>query len=312
MVAKLLSLLLVPPPSDGADDAADDWQPDPDVVKLHHFCSLTLMDHVGNELVCGGRLQDAKAACVRGDCSCCGFDRLWFKTLRPKLVYDSGKLKPGVSRVWLTKMQWDRLKTGGDGSSSEDELRQSREGTVIELLDELKLIQDAWIPHRFNIVHAKVAAKECEENNPPGVVLESSDFSENGEIVKKDALQQEYWTIIYYTLLISIAWFLLSEVWKDRASLLPVGASVTVELEGASTPGSLVPGAGSYFATIESGPDPAGSYVVARVNSERATVPRPLLRHRKAHRVAFLQITNDKTHDGFASQAFASRRLEFF
>ena len=59
--------------------------------------------------------------------------------MRKKLVYDSGKLKPGVSRVWLTVIQWDRIKTGGDGSKSEDDLRQRCEGTLIEFLDQASI-----------------------------------------------------------------------------------------------------------------------------------------------------------------------------
>ena len=36
------------------------------------------------------------------------------------------------------------------------------------------------------------------------------------------------------------------------------------------------------------------------------------MRHRKWYRIAFLQVTNDKKHDCWSSQAFASRRLEFY
>lgn len=313
VVAKLLLLLLEPPSMDAdADNSPEGWQPDPDVKRLHAFCELTLMSDVGNELVCAPCLQDANAACIKGECSRCGFKMLWTKTLRPKLLDSYGKLKPDISRVWLTKMQWDRVKTGGDGSSSEDDLRQSREGTVIELLDELAPIQDTWVPHRFNIVNAKRSAQECEQNMMPGMVFGNSDFSENGEIVVKRAMQMEYWVIVYYTLLISINCILISSVWIDRESRLPARAEVTVELQGASVPGSLEAGAGSYHATVESGPNENGEYVVFDATGQRVTVPRELLRHRRMHRIAFIQITDDKTHDGFAAQAFAKRRLQFF
>ena len=146
----------------------------------------------------------------------------------------------------------------------------------------------------------------------PGMVFGNSDFSENGEIVVKRMLQMEYWIIVYYTLLISINCVLISSVWTDRASQLPAGAVVTVELQGASEVGSLEAGAGSYHATVESGPNASDAYIVFCANGKRATVLRALLRHRKMHRIAFLQITNDKTHDGFASQAFAKRRLQYF
>jgi hypothetical protein len=41
-------------------------------------------------------------------------------------------------------------------------------------------------------------------------------------------------------------------------------------------------------------------------------VRRENLRHRKWYRLAFLQVTNDKKHDCWSSQAFASRRLAFY
>jgi hypothetical protein len=41
-------------------------------------------------------------------------------------------------------------------------------------------------------------------------------------------------------------------------------------------------------------------------------VRRDNLRHRKWYRLAFLQVTNDKKHDCWSSQAFASRRLAFY
>ena len=42
---------------------------------------------------------------------------------------------------------------------------------MIELLDELKPIQDAWVPHRFNIVNAKISARECMERMILGMIL---------------------------------------------------------------------------------------------------------------------------------------------
>jgi hypothetical protein len=164
VVAKLLALLLIPLPADDEDDAVE---PDAgaeemraQLGELRDFCQLQLMSQVGNAMVspCASCLQEANAQCLRG-CGKCGFQRLWSKGIRPKLVYPSGKLRPGVSRVWLTKMHWDRVKSGGDGSSSEDDLRQKREGTVIDLLDEFEPIQNTWTPHRYNIVNAKVSVQ---------------------------------------------------------------------------------------------------------------------------------------------------------
>ena len=173
MVAKLLDVLLKPKPSDDADSAsAEPDPPDPDIKALRDFCALDLMSEVGNQLVCAPCLQDAEAKCLRGECSC-GFKQWWKEGVRPKLVYANGTLKPGVSRVWLTKMQWDRVKTGGDGSSSEDDLRQRREGTLIELLDEFEPVQNTWVPHRFLIVHAKARDALLE----PQLELNSTQFN---------------------------------------------------------------------------------------------------------------------------------------
>ncbi len=90
------------------------------------------------ELVCAPTLQDAQPTCLLGQCALCGFHGGVWQPVRKTLVFDShpGKLRPDVSRVWLTRIQWDRIKTVGDGSNCEDDLRQKREGTVIEFLDE--------------------------------------------------------------------------------------------------------------------------------------------------------------------------------
>ena len=53
-------------------------------------------------------------------------------------------------------------------------------------------------------------------------------------------------------------------------------------------------------------------YSVRTADGESMTVRRENLRHRKWYRLAFLQVTNDKKHDCWSSQAFASRRLAFY
>lgn len=105
--------------------------------------------------------------------------------MRPKLVDEYGKLRPGISRAWLTPIQWECLKTGGDGSSSEDDLRKSCEGTPIELLDRFEPVQKAAVSHCFHIDHDKVATKEMLENATPGVLFCDSDWSENGSVQPK-------------------------------------------------------------------------------------------------------------------------------
>ena len=56
----------------------------------------------------------------------------------------------------------------------------------------------------------------------------------------------------------------------------------------------------------------AVEYLVKPPNGNPVTVRRSLLRERKWHRIAFLQFTPEKKHDGFTTQAFFDRRHEFF
>jgi hypothetical protein len=51
---------------------------------------------------------------------------------------------------------------------------------------------------------------------------------------------------------------------------------------------------------------------VRTTDGEVSLVKREYLRNRKWYRIAFLQVTNDKKHDCWSSQAFASHRLEFY
>jgi hypothetical protein len=83
------------------------------------------------------------------------------------------------------------------------------------------------------------------------------DFAENGAIITADEVQSQYWKINSFTLFVQVVSFLLSDAWKSRTSVLSRGAAVTVELEGASTPGSLEPGKGSFWAEVVVVP-PAG------------------------------------------------------
>ena len=156
----------------------------------------------------------------------------------------------GIDKIWLTKIKWDRIKTGGDGSNSEDDLRQHCEGTLLEFLDEACTAYSNFTPHSFHIDQAKVADRECDQHAVPGQVRDKSDWSENGEIKVKHQLQSEYWTIVYYSLLISINSFLITEVWLDRSSPLVRLSEVTVEPEGLSVPGSLDALEGSFFAIV--------------------------------------------------------------
>ena len=147
------------------------------------------------------------------------------------------------------------------------------------------------------------------------------DFAENGAIITADEVQSQYWKINTFTLFVQVVSFLVSDAWKSRTSVLSRGAAVTVELEGASTPGSLEPGKGSFWAEVVAVP-PVGEVAAgtqlysvrpygAKEGEAPLTVARSLLRHRKVHTKAIFGITDDKKHDSFAAQWFMTATLKF-
>ena len=328
---ELLAPLLAPPSEDAEGDAEAEAAPaDPLLHELSKFAALTSRTEIGNQLVCmpatvdpgDQRLGDSTAqACLDGKCACCGFSRFWSKGLRPKVVQQckdgNDELREGVSPLWGRQMSWDTVRPGGDGngdSAEDSDLRHTASGTVYEFLDACEEVHRGWVPHRFHAVQSRKAETECEQNLTPGKLKNDSDWSENGEIVVKHQMQSEYWTIKYYSLLVSITSFLVSSVWKDRTCPLKAGAEVTVQPEGAPV-GSISYIKGSYFGKVAEGVMDAGEnveYVVKQPDGTLETVPRRRLRHRVWHRVAFLGITNEKQHVAVTTQAFFSRQLEFW
>ena len=314
VIAEILRLLVAPPQADSDDAVISD--PEPTAVALIDFCDSAQAGRRRGttEMVCADSLDEVELKCVHQDCSKCGFPQLWSKGARPKLVDAFGKLRPGVSKIWLHSLQWERLKIGAGSSSSEDDLRQSREGTIIEYFDELEPVMKQSVRHSFHIDQSKQSDRELHENAVPGLIDEDSDWSENGSLESKDQLQQEYWIIVHYSLLISIARFLIRSCWMDTTSALPKGTEVTLEpSERSPITAELVPGA--RFAVVKVGSTEVGAdveYTVCCGDGEVLKVPRTRLRHRKWHRIAFLQFTNDKKHDHWSTTAFATRRLGFF
>jgi hypothetical protein len=124
---------------------------------------------------------------------------------------------------------------------------------VIEFLDETEASFKNFTPHSYLIEQSKTADHECERNAVPGMIRDKSGWSENGAVQVKQQIQSEYWSIVYYSLLISISSFLVSSIWQDRTSTLDKGDEVTVEPDDKSIPGSLEAVEGSFFAIVEGG-----------------------------------------------------------
>lgn len=247
---------------EGADAEPTDEAPAAELVRLAAFCKHERKSIMVNDLVCGGNLTTAKEECIRGACAACGFKRLWSGPtgLRSKLVDRTGKLLPGGAPVWQRTMKWETLKSGkptpSDGSprDEKDGLRERKQGTLIQFLDEFEDASVKFPAHRYLIGDVKRAAKERDEALWPGMLVANYDWSENGTILNAIQIQSEYWSMVHYSLFICITSYLKIGEWCSRTSYLPVGAKVTVEPEGESTPNSLEPAIGSYFATVVRGP----------------------------------------------------------
>jgi hypothetical protein len=324
VVAGLIAPLLTPPSADAEsnEEEATDAAPVPLLKELHDFALLQSRREIGESIVCSETLGDkTEQACIDGKCDKCGFGRLWSRGLRPQVVKINERgeveLTEAASQFYQNEMMWDTTKpTGGNTPAGDDEdaLRHRATGTIVEFLDAFEIVLRRWLPHRYHIVQAKRAARELDDSATPGQIITNSDWSENGEIAVKQQMQSEYWKLIYFSLLIKIAAFLVTSMWTCRVSPLSQKAEVTVQPVDAQRE-SIEHVAGSYFAIVEVGSELAGEdviYPVVKRDGTSEQVPRGRLRHRVWHRVAFLGITDDKRHVGTTTQTFHKRELEFW
>jgi hypothetical protein len=322
---KVVMEMLAPLHSPATDDAEGEAQTeaplvDPLLKELANLAAITSRTAFANALVCSDCLgDDTKEVCLNQDCLSCSFARLWSRGLRPKVMaLDDGgateAVRNDVSSLWEKQLSWDMVKSADDSGGDGRDLRHTITGTVVEALDACQAVFSGWVPHRYHAWQAHEAETECDRNLTPAKLRNNSDWSENGEIVLKLQMQSEYWSIKYYSLLISITSFLLASAWKDREGALKAKAEVTVQPDDAPE-GSVRYVAGSYFAVVHEGSAVVGAevpYVVRRPDGSTETVPRHRLRHRVWHHVAFLGVTNEKQHVATTTQTFFSRQLEFW
>jgi hypothetical protein len=88
-----------------------------------------------------------------------------------------------------------------------------------------------------------------------------------------------------------------------------------VEPVNKSIPGSVETVEGSLFAIVDVESREVDSditYTLRMTDGELIHVLRHHLHRRRWYGIAFVQVTNDKKHDFYSSQAFADRRLRFF
>ena len=307
---------------DDAEGGAEAEAPPPNLLlqKLATLAATTSKSTFASTLVspCSKCLGDETAeACLDGKCGACGFGQFWSRGLRPMVLATNSHTNTEsvgleVSTLWEEHMSWDEVKSGDD--EGDKNLRHTVTGTVTEFFDAFEDICKSWVPHRYHAVQAREAEIECDRQITPAKLRNNSDWSENGEIVLKLQMQSEYWSIKYFSLLISITSFLVASAWKDRQGALDAKIEVTVQPADAP-PNSLNYAAGSYYAVVQEGSALVGPdvmYVVKRPDSTTEHVPRHCLRQRLWHHIAFLGVTNEKQHVATTTQAFFTRQLEFW
>ena len=124
-----------------------------------------------------------------------------------------GKLKPGVHPVWLKRLRWWRFKTAkaspsepvADGDAvvlsaiqpeqqaHKETHRQSREGTIIDSLDEFEMLTMKKYPfHRFTLYKTRESALQLYQNAPPGSMLSDRGWAERYSIIDARQIQSEY------------------------------------------------------------------------------------------------------------------------
>ena len=177
--------------------------------------------------------------------------------------------------------------------------------------------------HRFAVKRQKEQAREFDNVRPPGWLHFDVDFGMDGEILPPGgrAVQSDHWSPMTYTIFINVASWLRTEAWTDRKSVLVKSSAVTVEPSHLSTPGSVTPHKESFCAMVVSTPTEAQvesaaepetlSYgVIPHGESAVRFVQRQYMRHRVMHTVAFVHISNDKSHDSIAAQTFITLTLK--
>ena len=336
---KLFEPLLEPPPSADADAAGDDddeaeadsWVGKAALLKLLDFCKLQRKSDMVKAVLCTGAFDGAgRAACINGTCPLCGFATLWSKGLRRHVVDKDGNVLASAPKEFESEVKWMRIRSSKVGTPGEAKQTnyEAKTGTLVQFLDEFERdVMRKYPHHRFIVSRTKATAAEFDRNRGPGWVQSDVDFAMDGEIPPPGgrAIQSDHWSPMSFTLFVQVVSWLDSAAWKSRDSELSKNTAVTVEPAAASTPGSIHPAKGSYWAEVIALPSAAQraemsdperlQYGVRRHGASDETplewVERRYLRHRKLHTKAFINISDDKTHDSHAAQTFIEKTIAY-
>lgn len=302
----------------GSSDTGNRAAASTSLERLIRMCSLEHKSALADHLVCGGCVVTAKPACVKGDCIQCGFKAFW-QPVRQTLVDKNGRLLSNTTAEWQCTVRYEVLRSGGsspsDGSAAEERetMRERKEASVIELLDEFQKISKLFPGHRQLVAATKDAATQRNRNCWIGMILSDYDWSENGVIASARQIQSEYWSLVYYSLFIQISSYLEREAWLSCSSFLPPGTMVTVQKDEDDF-NADEPTEGAFYAVVQTPPlSPSEPQLYSVKVYGHSSLPdeheihginRERLRHRKWRTTATIGVTDEKRHDAWTTQHF--------
>lgn len=166
-VADLLEPLLDAPSTADAEYAPDNddeaspasgWAGAPAMRKLVDFCRLDSKSTMVRSFLCEGAFDGTgKEECINGTCRHCGFKKVWSEGLRRHVVAEGNVLSTAPVQ-FQSIVKWVRIKSAKekDADQGKDTQYDSRQGTLVQFLDELEQESCKKFPHhRFTIQRQK-------------------------------------------------------------------------------------------------------------------------------------------------------------
>lgn len=201
------------------------------------------------------RLEDIKKECLDMECNNCGFSKYWSKGIRSKIVDtpfgELASISDDSDATWSEKIQWrhyvlrprpamtefaarqndDSEYSSRDGNTLRDLVLETKEGTVVDFLDEIELALNKNVKHGILLTNDRKAWTQFEQIQRPGMFSRDIDFSENGTLKNSRELQSEHWRCIQYSLMVSVLSWLDAKEWDSEEGMLEKGIEVTANGE---------------------------------------------------------------------------------
>ena len=277
-------------------------------------------------------LEDIKKACLDQDCEHCGFSKYWSKGIRREIVDtefgQNALISDNADEVWSETVQWrhyvsrprpaicnfasqeigdDDEYNSREGSTLRDLVLETKEGTLIDFLDDMEVALNKNIHNRVLLTNEYRAKQQFAQIRRPGMFSRDIDFSENGSLKNARELQSEHWTSIQYSLMVSVLSCIDAKEWDMVDGDLALGSEVTVygEKSFENFEKNSFWGKVKFF-------HGDGKYEVVTAEGTIRTCTRNEMRKRVLRSLAVGGVSNDKLHDRHHQQHFTKRELKWF